>query len=291
MGNAKFFFYPEPHGSQAHLVELDIGEALGEMFSDVEVDAVDAVSINGSIQRSVGRMQEVVTIQRDRMLLGEDLAIRFYALQNHLDRGFSCAFTADHDKAYCFPLLGSHNAGTTKLKFYANPFVAFAGSSPQPAANDYMTVETSSPNMIQEMIKVQANNASSAGGDITLTNRLCFQYDKPAFARHYRFYPVLKRPQSDIGQAIITNEGGRLFSLSLRLIVDYETLYANHPLYTGESGTSLGQGLVRESPASGEIASGRSGGTLDGIPRRRRSGFGDIGLEEIDSPQIQGEFE
>ena len=291
MGNAKFFFYPEPHGSQAHLVEIDIGEALGEMFSDVQMDAVDAVSINGSIQRSVGRMQEVVTIQRDRMLLGEDLAIQFYALQNHLDRGFSCAFTADSDKAYCFPLLGSHNAGATQLKFYANPFVAFAGTSPQPAVDDYMTVETSSPNMIQEMIKVKANGASSAGGNITLTNRLCFQYDKPAFARHYRFYPILKRPQSDVGQAIITNEGGRLFSLSIRLIVDYETLYANHPLYTGESGTSLGTQLVARSPDSGEIPSGRSGGTLDGIPKRNRASIGGIGFEEIESPQIQGEFE
>jgi hypothetical protein len=70
MGNAKFFYYPEPHGSFAHPVILDLGEALGEMYSDMITEAVDAISLTGSMSRSVGRMQEIVTIQRDRMVLG-----------------------------------------------------------------------------------------------------------------------------------------------------------------------------------------------------------------------------
>ena len=52
MGNAKFYFYPEPNGS--HLIELDIGEALGEMYSDVTVEAQDGVTLTGRITRPVG---------------------------------------------------------------------------------------------------------------------------------------------------------------------------------------------------------------------------------------------
>ena len=60
--------------------------------------------------------------------------------------------------------------------------------------------------MIQEIVKMQTvSNATAQGGNVDTVNPVRFQYDQPAFMRHYRFYPVLKRPQSDIGQAIVTN--------------------------------------------------------------------------------------
>ncbi len=180
------------------------------MYSDISVEAVDAVSLTGSIQRSVGRTQEIVTIQRDRMIGGEDLAIQFHALQNHLDRGFSVSFAADDDKAFCFPIRGTLNNNSSKIQLYANPFQNFTGTSSTPAVGDYCTIETSSPAMIQEIVKMQTvSNATAQGGDVDTVDPVRFQYDQPAFMRHYRFYPVLKRPQSDIGQAIVTNEGGR----------------------------------------------------------------------------------
>lgn len=284
MGNAMFYFTPEPNGS--HLVKLDMGEALGEMYSDILTEAVDGISLSGSISRSVGRTQEVVTIQRDRMLLGEDLAYRFHALQNHLDRGFSCSFSSDSDKAYCFPVRGTTNAGTKTIQCYGNPFVNQVGTTSTPSIDDYMTIETSSPAMIQEMVKVKTNGAiSSSGGSFTIDKNLCFQYDEPAYIRHYRFYPVLKRPQSDIGQSIITNEGGRLFSLSIRLVVDYRTLFAFHPDFLAESGIQIGSGLVREAPASGEVPSGYTGGGIDGVPERAKIGNFELGSQTI-PPQV-----
>lgn len=287
MGNAKFYFYPEPNGS--HLVEIDVGEALGEMFSDMGIEAQDAVTMTGRISRSVGKMQEIVTIQRDRMLLGEDLAYQFIALQNHLDRGYSCAFAADSDKATCFPLRGVQSAGTKVLQCYGNPFLNFVGSNVAVGIGDYMVVETSSPALVQEQVKVKTNGSiSTAGGNFEIERRLNFQYDAAAFVRHYRFFPVLKRPQSDIGQSIITNENGRLFSLSIRLVVDYSTLFAYHPQFQGESGIQIGSGLVTRSPDAGEIPSGRSGGGIDGVPRRFDT-IGAIGLEqqEIIPPEMQ----
>ena len=277
MGNAKFYYTPEPFGSSARLTTIDLGEALGEMYSDISVEAVDAVSLNGSIQRSVGKTQEVVTIQRDRMLGGEDLAVQFHALQNHLDRGFSVSFSSDSASAFCFPLRGSLSNGSTSINLYANPFVNFTGTNIRPSSGDYCTIETSSPAMIQEIIKVNdASGITAQGGLITTVDLVKFQYDQPAFLRHYRFYPVLKRPQVDIGQSIITNEGGRLFSLSIRLVVDYEVLYSAHPERIGDSGISIG-GSLASSTTGGRQDAGIS---LDGMPHYLRDfGSGDTGLE------------
>jgi len=271
MGNAKFYYTPEPYGAQngATLETIDLGEALGEMFSDISVEAVDAVSLAGSIQRSVGRTQEIVTIQRDRMIGGESTAIKFHALQNHLDRGFSVSFAADSAKAFCYPIRGTLNNTSKSINLYGNPFTNFVGISALPAVGDYCTIETQSPAMIQEMIEIKtASTVTAQGGTIDTLDRIKFQYNQPAFLRHYRFYPVLKRPQSDIGQSIITNEGGRLFSLSIRLVVDYRTLYAAHPDTLGESGISAGRSLASKNSEGLQGA----GLTLDALGSRR-SGF------------------
>ena len=68
-----------------------------------------------------------------------------------------------------------------------------------------------------------------------------------AFARWYRFWPILKRPQEDIGTPMITNEGGRLFSLSVRLVV----IRGHVCLYNGEGETVP---LAEVSPASGDLS-------------------------------------
>ena len=290
MGNAKFYFTPEPHGSinGAELVTIDLGESLGEMYSDISVDAVDAVSLIGSIQRSVGRTQEIVTIQRDRMIGGEDLAIQFYALQNHLDRGYSVSFAADSAKAYCFPIRGTLENTSKILNIYADPFSNFTGHNTTPAVGDYCTLETSSPAMIQEMLKIKSVNAYSQGGSLESFDGVKFQYKRPAFLRHYRFYPVLKRPQSDVGQSIITNEGGRLFSLSIRLVVDYEVLYALHPDTIEESGVSLGESLASEE-TSGKQGAGRS---LDSMLHHKRDISGNQNIDvEGQSPQFSAQGE
>ena len=289
MGNAKFYYTPMPNGS--HTVIIDLGEALGEMYSDILFDAVDGVGFTGAISRSVGRTQEIVTIQRDRMVLGEDLAYQFLALQNHLDRGFSCSFSSDSDRAYCYPMRGIHASGVKKLQCYANPFTNITGTNNTPIIGDFATVETSSPAMIQENVKVTSNgNITDAGGNFDIDKRLCFQYNQPAFVRHYRFYPVLKRPQSDLGQAIITNEGGRLFSLSIRLVVDYMTLFAYHPDYYAESGINLGLGLVGIAPTVGDVPSGNTNRGVDGgaMPHHLRdigSGLDGVGFGTITSPE------
>ena len=80
MGNAKFYFTPEPFGALngATLVTIDLGEALRKCTVIYPSRLLGLFSdwLNTKICRST---QEIVTIQRDRMIGGEDLAIQFHA--------------------------------------------------------------------------------------------------------------------------------------------------------------------------------------------------------------------
>ena len=262
MGNAKFFYYPQPDGS--HLVEIDMGEALGELQSTIVHDAVDAITQSGGIYRSVSRGAELVNIQRDRMQLGEDLAIQFEALQNHLDRGFSCMAVSDHAKAWAASAIPSPSAGDRIINVGSAVFsdvtgTTVNGSSLVPGAGDYLVIETDTPPLVREVVEVSSASLNmSTGGSITLVNPVCFDYaGRKVFVRWYRMFPVTKRPQEDIGTPIITNEGGRLFSLSLRLVFDYDFYFA---FYNGD-GESVP--LTEASPSAGDLTNTEGTFTFD----------------------------
>ena len=258
MGNAKFFYYPQPDGR--HLVEIDLGEPLGELQSEFEHDAVDAVTQSGAIFRSVSRGGEVITIQRDRMQLGEDLAIQFDAMQNHLDRGYTVFFTADADKAWAAPFTTPPQAGGFVHNVNGAVFSDITGTDVLPIANDYIVIESNNPPYIRETHEIESISVTAgSGGSVTLKKRLNFDYaNRAVFMRWYRTWPTLKRPQSDIGKAIVTNEGGRLFSLSLRLVVDYELLFAAH------NGDGYNLQFIPASPESGDLVSTLGRLSLDG---------------------------
>lgn len=234
MANPKFWFYPSPDGLR--LFEIDLGEPLAELYSEFDVDSATAVGLDGSMYRTTGVHREVVTIQRDRMKLGEDLAVKFQALQNHLDRGFSCAFANDPDKAYCFPVTMQPSSGDHQVFLGGDPFRQWTGGAVA-AEKDFVVIESQNPQLLYEQKKVQAFTSStptatissSLGGTLNLSPAIAFSHNAAAWCRHYRFFPILKRPQKDVGKAIITNEGGRLFSLNITLVIDYQTLFSHHP--------------------------------------------------------------
>ena len=272
MGNAKFWFYPEPDGR--HLVEIDMGEALGELSSSFFHDAVDGITYSGGISRSVGRGGEIITIQRDRMQLGEELSNKLDALQSHLDRGFSVAFTADSSKAWAASCQTAPTGGDFSVLVKNNPFDTLTGTSTMPSANDYVVLETGSPAYTREIIKLQSASLTSAsGGTLTAQQRINFTYvGRSVFARYYRFWPVLKRA-NDIGRAIITNEGGRLWSLNLTLVPDYQTLFS---FYNGRLYNNGKSGLIEASPTSGDLPSGSGQSSIDQVGMRYEGSIEDV---------------
>ncbi len=249
MGNPKFYFFPEPDGS--HKVEIDLGEGLAEFFFDFEVERVTGVALDGGMYRSTTTHRQIITIQRDRFTAGEDLAIKFAALQNHLDRGFSCAFAVDSDRAWCYPITTPPSGGDTNLQVSGDPFRGMVGLF-TPLANDYSNIISQNPNLVFEQNKIKSSFSSvgwsvGSGGTLPLENKVAFSYSAPSFITHYRYFPLLKRPNADVGQNIITNEGGRLFSLSIRLVIDTAAMFAFHPdvdQSAGQANTWIGDPVV-----------------------------------------------
>lgn len=279
MGNSKFFYYPKPDSRR--LVTINMGEVVGELFSDFEVETVDANKRNGGINRSVGLTREIVNIQRDRMVGSEDLAIQFVAMQNHLDRGGVVGFCADTDKAFAYPLINRPNSGDQTVGCAPNPFVDMAGSI-TPAVDDYVVIESESPASIREQGKITVNSTTpAAGGTITLKNRIAFTYPRRAFLRHYRFWPLcLRRPAGDVGRNIITNERGFLFSLDVRLMVDLSALFAFHRSFDGIKRNP--DSLPSETSTTPPFV-----GAYDPLPFDR---LADIDIDIIDSSGAEHEF-
>ena len=261
MGNAAFYFY----GSNAQLITIDLGEGLNELYSDWEMDAQTGVAMSGSMRRVSGLYRERVTIQRDRMVGGLELANKLAALQNHLDRGGACSFTADTSKSFCFPLKTPPNPGDTRLRTYDNPFYQILGSI-TPAVGEYVAIESPSPGTLHEIKKIHATTISGQYGGtidtsasspaISSSDGCAFSHRMGAMARWYRCWPMLKRPQGDTS-AIVTNEHGLLYSLSITLVTDSWAYHRFHPEMQ-----QFNQGLVTETVPP-ELMTDQTLATLD----------------------------
>ena len=254
--SAKFYFYPNPISN--HLVSIDLGESLGELYSDWEYLSSSSTTMNGKIQTSVMLNREIITISRDRMKNGDDLYGEFMGLMNHLDRGNSCAFCADVNDNYAFPLKKLPVGGDTTIDVFGNPFLNMTGAN-VPTIGDYIVLETSPPDALYEVCKVSAISSGftpANGGTITVSKPINFTYSKNVFMRNYRFWPVLKRLDTDRGKNIVTNEHALTFSLEVRLTPDYSNLFAFHPNSENDvpssilpEGTVIEAGVIFETPS------------------------------------------
>jgi hypothetical protein len=264
MGTAKFYYYPKP-SQTAYLQTIDLAEPLAELFSDYEIDAQDGVSYTGRRYRTVSRISEIVRIQRDRMIAGEEKARDLITLQSHLDRGYSTMFAADSDKAYATHLRQPARAGDTVIFVASNIFRSIVGNKIV-AAGDYLMIESENPNMRYQMAEVESITATaSAGGTITLTEPIQFDFASGTIGvRHYRFWPSLKRPVENLGSNMVTNERGFLWSLDVTMTPDYPEMFSYY-IPVGEELGDLSDAFAdgsSESPLgiSGQIYVGDAAG-------------------------------
>ena len=130
-----------------------------------------------------------------------------------------------------------------------------------------------------------ATLTSASGGSITTQNRINFDYNtRKTFARYYRFWPILKRA-NDIGRAIITNEGGRLWSLNVTLVPDYQALFA---FFNGDFFQHTNTGLATAPPASGALPNNDGQSSLDQVASGLSATGG--GVEDVLSNINMGAF-
>tara|TARA_Y100000593_G_scaffold9386_1_gene17133 strand:- start:4853 stop:5692 length:840 start_codon:yes stop_codon:yes gene_type:complete len=248
---AKFWFYPE----QGRLLEIDLGEDLGELFFDFEYEEETNTSLVGGMYRTVTMSRQAITIQRDRLKLGEGIGNKLRSMENHLNRGLSVSFCSDHTKAFCYPLRNATSTGSTSINVLGDPFYQMTGGGSVPVSGDYVAIETKPINAKYEVQKFTSTSgafSAANGGRININEGTAFRYDRPAFLRYYRFWPILKRA-SDVGSSIITNENGLLFSLSIKLVVDPLVLWSFHPLEDNQTSTinyNLGQPNVIDSESN-----------------------------------------
>lgn len=281
MGNAKFYYFPIPDARQ--LRTIDLGEKLGELFSEYQYDVAESISRGGRRYLSHGLQREFVTIQRDRLIFGEDVAIKLESMQNHLDRGGYVSFCADSDKAYIHPFLNTVEQNTSTQLLGSNPFKDITGAN-LPNVNDFVTIHTDTPTSIIEkskIISVDSSFSSTTGGKITFKPKMVFTYPERTFLRYYRFWPTLRRAASDIGQNIITNENGRLFSLNVRLYLDTHTLFNFHSGFDGINRSPNFGGKDVSAASGGDNPFSTIGGVDEFAPEfmqlQRISQFRDIG--------------
>ena len=261
MGNAKFYFYPQPNG--ARLIEIDLGERLGELFFDFDIQEETVTSAAGGMYRALTMSRQVITIQRDRLKLGEDMANRLRAMESHLNRGYAISFCSDADRAFCYPISNFPYTGDTSFNVLGDPFRNMTGNK-LPSVNDYLAIETPNLAATYEVAKYQSATGPFTavnGGTMNISNGVNFTYSRPAFARYYRFWPCLRRA-GNVGESIITNENGILFSLSLQLVVDTATLFSFHPLMQGSESTIDFDLKPSGEVVPREVAFGESGGSF-----------------------------
>lgn len=285
MGNARFYYYPYPSGN--YLEQIDLEESLSELFSDYEIDAQDGVSYTGRRFRTVSKILEVVRIQRDRMKGSEDLAAQLMSLQSHLDRGYPVLFSADSSKSWVAYLAQDAAAGDLTITVSRNQMKTIVGQNIV-SAGDYVMIESQNPAMRYQMLKVASLTATANNsGTITFTTPILFKFDSgKAAVRYYRFWPTLKRPQSNLGTNMITNERGFLFSLDVTLIPDYEEYFDLITPFDGE----------KEDSSSGDAFSTNTSDSVLGLGgliqfNDPTGGGSSIGTSLITEPEVEGSIE
>lgn len=223
---------------------IDLQEPLAELFSEFEIDAQDGVSYTGRRYRTISRVSEIVRIQRDRMIAGEDLARDLMTMQSHLAHGFSVMFSADADKAYAANLNLPVKAGDTVLNVGPNLFRSLVGNQIV-AADDYLMIESENPAMVYQQVEIESITATAtSGGNITLKTPIQFDFNSGKVGvRYYRFWPTLKRPVENINTNMITNERGFLWSLDVLLTPDYGQ-YSDYLIGVGNDLGDLTDGIA-----------------------------------------------
>lgn len=265
MGNPTIFYYPDSSGT---LEEIDLVDV-----SDIEVSTErfrsDAQGVTGRLSITDYGTRHVVRIVRARFAglttAGEDLVAELTTLQNHLQRGGSCGFAFDKDKAWAGFLRSRKKRGDTVLKTHGNVFYNSAAAL---VANDRVYLQSANP---EGRIEGPSRISTQVGDVITLAAGLKGKYENlPVLVRHRDFYPTLRMPSGAVDSPIITTDQRMNYTLDMNLVEDVDSMFK----FAGYGGTltgTTGASGTRSKSIEQVIGSIRDVGTLPGSTTLNRS--------------------
>ncbi|MFT5686527.1 MAG: hypothetical protein ACI8RZ_007483 [Myxococcota bacterium] len=218
IGTAAFIWYPNE--ADATPYTLNLGQCFSAYAEAPEWTVSDARSLNGARHRCIagtGR-RIVLTIQRIKASTArgrEGTAARLVALQNHLNRGGSIAFTARTDKAVAIVVNGPLARGSMGVNFGSQPFTALFGSQSL-VKGDVVRLETSERVYQEEQAIIDTFVPSTSA---TFNEEVLHSSAGPILMTYAYCFPALKKPAEVTNVNITENVVGRLWSMSLELVI------------------------------------------------------------------------
>jgi len=217
VGNAVFWYYPDPDGT---LEEVDLGEGISNLFWEPERQAEDAIAGDAGQYRELGWGRLRVFISLERMKSGAALARSLENMQSHLERNGAVAFCADKDKAVAVFAKSTLQRGDQAIFSDGNPFAVF-NSSAAMAANDVVCVQTPSMEANREWADLTTWTSEYSFALNGSANGVLYSTDSDVIMVRYQdFFPVLRMPIDQINRNIVTHEHRIGYTLDIQLVED-----------------------------------------------------------------------
>lgn len=231
MAAPSIFFYPNGGGN---IKEIRCGLGLRKLSPRETFDRPTTINGIGAPTHNpiIGGLR--VTLRKERMLrdTDKDMIADFFALENHLRRGGTIGVALERTKAFCAYVTPTPNTGDTTI--YGGPNVYKDILTAQSitlalASGDRFWLESGNPDWRRERCTISGSTVSPFASSLTLTRGVVYDRDTDAgvMVRHEDFYPACYLPEDQLGQSLMTDENGALYTFEAELEVDVSIYGAN----------------------------------------------------------------
>jgi hypothetical protein len=262
MGDAAFFFYPEPG---AALSTIDLGRRATAIEEWEVRDQEVSRAMSGATSRIVYTAYNRVNVQID--LFGDfNKVVQLETFVNYMRSGGYCSFTEDTAACYAGFATIRPKHGASNVFTHQNLFSDF-GDTYAGASGDYIVVQSPSPRMIRETVRISSAAARNFG--LANTLRRDFTNESWVLIKDRRFWPWLRlEPGTLNGPIVSPNQHRVTWNIELEFyepadVVDRLAALPFDPFPTTETATDRDFESTFRFEAdkfSGDLVIGGSGG-------------------------------
>lgn len=219
MGNPYFYWYPD---EDAPLKTVDFGEALSDLYEEPADQAVDAEGPDGVAWRTYLGGNRRVRIQLERFgsstPADSTLEMQLQSMESHLARGGVVGFSRDHAKTWCVGCSSTVLlSGATLIPADAPNLFSSWSASAALADLDHLVVETPWPDSRRELVRA-GDAITTSTTLVPLDTALLHTFALGAVVRWRDFWPVLRRPASELARPLVHSDRRRNFTLDATFV-------------------------------------------------------------------------